>query len=326
MTTYFAGTELDAFVVTGAASEVTSQAVGGFTRGGVQLQNGQGQVTAYCVDPADGTRKGFIDIWSHFVRYAGNNNVNGRYHTWYNSSGVPVVRISSPSNFVLQVERWTGSAWVSVGGTFSCQYLTSETFDMYIKVAVAGRIEIFKGGVTQASYAGDTSALSNIAYLVLSPEYDTLISQQIIMATYNTIGHTIRVRTPSGVSAVNAAWTGAYTDVNDFPNNDATFILSGTAAQKETFTGAALGATPSNQAIKAVVVNFRIRRDTTGPQNVSALLRSGSTDYPAPFACVQPGLGYEGRGWIYDNNPATAAPWASIAAVNGTEFGLVSAT
>lgn len=316
MSTYFTGSQLDAF----------SPSVSGVTDSSNGVDVGDGYADAYVVDPLDGTRKGVTRLWTHCVN---SSNAYGAdtglvLYTWLNSAGMAVLRLISTAGDSRQLSYWNGSAWLIVGDSVSSR---GGTYDFLVVVhPTAGRLAWFLNGNLAADVRGlDTSGLVDVARLRLG-RLQTYIGatshRECILASYNTIGHTVRRRAPSGPGA-RQDWSGTYADVDEDTTNDADAITAATVGDKATFTAAAFSPVSTGNVIKSVVVAARIRNDgEVVPTNARAILRINGVDYLAP-ANVPITAGFSGTHCAFDTDPTTGKAWASIANVN-SEFGLAA--
>lgn len=333
--TYFAGNEIDCFShAASGVSETTSSAHAGFTRGSIEI-TGAGWIQGYCIDTDDGTRKGFTGtVWAH----ARVNNINasagvgGSIFSVLNTAGTHIARLLNASGFSStssqsKLQYWNGAAYVDVGVNTTIS--TGNTLDIQIVFhASAGSVRWFINELLIAEVTGlDTITMFGEAssiYLSTPNGGSVYRWGEAIMADFNTLGHTVRTRAPTGNGA-NTAWTGDYTNVDEIPYSDADLITTTGVGDLETFTAAALSATPANQSVKAVVVGARLRNDGgAAPQHAEAMLRLGGVDYATGFNLPETGLGYVGGVGIWQENPAGGI-W-SITDINNTEFGLKSAT
>lgn len=329
MAIYFAGAGLDSVEIdplNATVQEISNN--NGFTTASIRV-NSNGRALGYFVDETDGTRKGFSGtVWFHALhqQFASNYAAGTSSLVLYNSAGTAIIRlqmVTASTNWTLQY--WNGSSWVDVGVAIA--WTANYAVDIKIRIhASQGEIEWFYNNLSVARVTGiDTSGFTNVASFALGGTGSNGYHQwtEMLAASFNTLGHRFRTRTATGNSGTNTAWDGDYTAIDEVPVNDADNISSATATQVETFTAANLSATPAGSFIKGVAINARIRRDDTGPQNAKAALRIGSTNYLAPYNFEQPGLGFNGRHWVWSLNPATAAAWSAISEAN-CEFGLQS--
>ena len=316
MPTYFAGSQLDAFSpsVSGVNDSVNGVAVG------------EGYADAFVVDPADGVRKGVTRIWTHCSCSSNSYGADTGLvlYTWLNSAGAEVLRLVSTAGDGRQLSYWTGTGWQIVGDRVSSR---GGTYDVLAVVhPTAGRLAWFFNGNLAADVRGlDTSAMLDIARLRLG-RLQVYIGAtdhaQCILASYNTIGHTVRRRAPTGPGA-RQDWSGSYTDVDDESYNDTDAITASTVGDKSTFTAAPFSPVSAGNVIKSVVVAARIRNDgEVVPTNARGILRINGTDYLAP-ANVPITAGFSGTHCAFDMDPTTGTAWASVANVNG-EFGLAA--
>lgn len=329
MTTYFVGDELDCYsIYTANVRESTQISLSGFSRGCVLIPNSSTDyVDAPLTDSVTGAPTATNDVlWMHFRRYNETGSTGRTPTQFFDNAGVVKVQEIVVSGGGTKIQFWNGSAFVDVIPNFATNNSTA-TWDIRIKIAVAGIIELFKEGVLMTRYEGDTTGIGNIAKVRFNSNgSNTNAWHQLVLADYSTVNHTIRRRTPTGNGA-NAGWTGDFSLIDDAPSttigSDA--ITADASGLKSTFTAAALAATAGGHVIKAVAVAEFSRNDGTGqaPQNVRPVLRVSTTDYEGPVNAPID-AGWRGGVAFWENNPATGAAWASIADVNATEFGIVS--
>jgi hypothetical protein len=311
MTTYFGGHGLDSYRLTPVqASDAGANGIS---------TNGSAACFVYAdmIDPATGLPTSATSLWTHFV-FNPDSGVfdNGRQiFYWYNSSDVAVIIATGDSNYGLSISYWNGSGY-TLWGDFP--NLHGGIFDFYFKVhATLGELNIFLNQTLVDRLGGiDTSAMANIAYLRAGSAsgYGDQRFGQCIIASYSTIGHTVRYRRPTG-NGPEQDWTGDYTDINGGNINDTVSINTSAIGDISTFTAPDFSATPVGNIIKAVTLGNRVRAVSGGgPQNVQPLVTIGGTDYLAPAVPIT--AGFNGSIAIFEHDPSTSAPWASVTNVN----------
>jgi hypothetical protein len=317
MPTYFVGSRLDSVV----------PSLTGVTDGdeAVKIEPGS-YADCYVTDPVDGVRKGVTRLWSH----AKVSSIDFDYpeglalFTWYNSLGQPVVRLAGVALNLRALQMRQGDNWVTVGLSAASK---SATYDVHIRVHPSqGRLAWFVNGTFASDVSGiNTAAIGDIALMRLGNVQDytgTTDFSEVLLASYNTIGHVVRRRTPSG-AGTHSAWSGSWQDVDDPVTNDTNAISASAVGARSTFTAPALDATSPGNVIKAVAVAARIRNDgDVIPTNARACLRIGGVDYTAPNN-MRISAGFVGSVQVFEQNPSTNAAWASISEANG-EFGLLA--
>lgn len=332
--TYFAGQEPHDFEINSVVNVTfsTAFALANVRRGAMSIAAGSGRVwtaIAYLLNMATGLRQGMTGtLWTHFMRltYAGNNGAPGLWEI-RNAAGVAYLREFAVDAVTSRVEWWNGAAWVVPAGSspFVRQTLQANTYDFQLNIAVAGGFKMFVDGIVVSQADFNTSAMADYGSLMFANGNDQHQISDVIVANYNTIGHTVRRRTPSANSAANSAWLGTYLEVDETSIDLADVISSSVVDAAESYDAADMPAIPAGNVIKAVVVSAFIRNDGgAAPQNARAMLRVGATNYEAPANLQAVGMGYVGRQSIWANNPATGAPFVDMAAVNATEFGLIA--
>lgn len=331
MTTYAIADELECYPVwTPGVVETTTGAIAGVSRGGISIPN---NATDYVELPLRDSVTGAVTscndvLWLHFRRYTGDGGTARTPVIWYRSDNTPVLREYVTGNFTGKMQMWNGTAWVDIitAGP-ATYYQTFQDWDFRVKIAATGGIvEVFRDGVLQGQFLGDTSSINNVGKVRFYNRGGAHIQHQVILADYSTISHTVRRRTPTGAGA-NSGWTGTYAEIDDTPSGTiGTDVVSISASEvKSTFTAAALAAPTNGHVVKAVAVAVFCKNDGTGtaPQNLKLVLRAGGLDYESP-ANATIGVGWTGGQAFWENNPNTGAAWANITAVNNTEFGIIS--
>lgn len=315
MTTYFAGGGFDCWVPspTGCADGATFITAGG---GGASCK-------AILVDAAN-TPVSVTSLWFHCTITANNYAPdNGNIPVVFRDSANTArarLRFVSTQGYVF--EYYNGAAWVSCppvdvgqafGGTIDARIVISAT---------VGRIEWYNNGILCAQLVGqDTSGMGTIAYVQVyavetyigSGRYDNTI-----IASYNTIGHSLLRRTATG-NGPEQDWTGDYTAIDEAVTDDNDVISTSTTGAVSTFTGTMLAAPAAGNVIKSVVIGSRIRANGGAPTRVQAAITVAGTKYYGPS--IAGGGGFNGYTTAFDLNPATGSAWADISAVNGA-FGV----
>jgi len=314
MATYFVGSTLDAFVpsLAGCSDSASSVDVspGGFA-------------DAYITDPVDGVRKGVSRLWSHAASASGPYSPATVLYSWFDQSGQEVVRFGNAGSGY-QIQYFNAGTWVGVGEPMGAG---SGTYDfLFVVHPTAGRLAWFFNGNLAVDLRGlDTSTIGNVARMrlaVLQSYVGATSHSGVILASYNTIGHTVR-RRPPAANGTRMTWSGSYADVDDGTVNDSDAISASNVGDMATLTGPAFTPTSSGNVIKAVAVAARIRNDgDVIPTNAKALISVAGQDQFAPTN-MPISAGFSGSVAVFDKDPGTGLPWSDISRVNG-EFGLVA--
>ncbi|BCA62005.1 hypothetical protein HMP09_1239 [Sphingomonas sp. HMP9] len=320
MATYFIGG--------GVESYVTSPAGAGDSEGAVSFEGSQQPFFADCIprDPASGDRVALNSFWFHVE--VDNTGAGGRNGViMFNEADAEVVQINGEGQDKVRLNIKRNGAWVPIGDIVA----TGAPYRYDIRVVAhpsAGRLSFCVNGVTVVEQAGlDTSQLAGINRIRLQSAIDGNASRYTrysgaIIATYNTIGHTVRLRVPNA-DASNAGWTGSYRDVDEGTNKDADAINTSTTGATILFNANALSPTPTGNVVKAVSVAARIRNDGGAvPRNAKATLSIGGSVYSAPFN-FNVGPGYAGAVTVFDRDPSTGLAWDGVGNIN-VPFGLTA--
>jgi len=318
MATYFIGTGVESFVTSPTLVRDDQNGVGVF----IDSPPGLGWADAYLVDPATGERTPQASLWLHSV--LNTIPLQGANITFVNTEDVSVFRILGTGEFgMCQSQRYTNGAWVNLGSPVYCR--DTVTWDIRLVThPTAGRVSVNVNGVTLVNLDGiDTASLGSIAKVRFQMgTYGGTVSQTII-ASYNTIGHTVRRRAPTS-DVRNTGWTGTYADVDEVMNSDDDTINTSVVGAVMTFDGAPLAPVATGNVIKAVAVSARLRNDGGEvPRNAAAILTLDGTEYRKAHN-FRVGPGFAGSSTVFDTNPATGKNWGdSIAPVN-QPFGIVA--
>jgi len=119
-----------------------------------------------------------------------------------------------------------------------------------------------------------------------------------------------------------SAWTPStppnWSCVNESPpNDDTSFVASGTATQRDLYTFTPLAAPPASIAF--LQTNFCARKDDAALRQVSASVHSGAADSDATPQTI--GSAYANYSDLWQTDPATGAAWTA-AGVAAAQFGL----
>lgn len=242
--------------------------------------------------------------------------------TLFDSTGTARVKLQKNEvGSLLRLVYNNGAGFVQAGSDYGVNFTDLQTLDLQVLCNTAsGRIKLYNAGtnvldtgVLSLTGITDISRLMFSGSPSLSPQTDTAVyASQVIVADESTIGWKLATFYPSGNGA-NTAWTGTFADVDEIVYNDGDFISSAVANDIETFTltGPSLG----TSAVKAVAVTTRVRRNTTGPQNLQHALRVGGTNYFGSTKALDVGFTPEITLWATD--PSTGIAWVpgDVAAV-----------
>jgi len=320
MATYFIGGGIESFVASPAGASDGE--------GYVSFEGSQKPYYADCIprDPATGAQVALDSFWFHVM--VGGEGARGRNGIiMFNAADQEVVQIANMGEELSQLNVKRNGAWVPVGNVVA----TGREFALDIRIVAhpsQGRLSLCVNGVTVVEQGGlDTSELAGINRIRLQSAIDGNASRYTrysgaIIATYNTIGHTVRLRTPQS-DALNTGWTGSYVDVDEGQNNDTDALNTSTTGAVILFGGNALSPTSPGNVVKAVSVAARIRNDGGAiPRNAMATLGIGGAFYSAPYN-FNVGPGYAGAVTVFDRDPSTGAAWNGVGNINGS-FGLTA--
>lgn len=317
MPTYFIGGGVECYQTspTGVSDSADS----------VRLSNGSDAYFADCIprDPTTGARVYLDNFWFHTT--INGYTINLHAPVFYNANDVPVLRLMSLGGDRVQFQRWIGGAWVDTGPQvfFSGQMI----YDIRIVAhPTAGRLSFVVNGVSVVELSGiDTSGLAGIGRVRLGPltnnnQFNYTEYVGTIIASYNTIGHVVRRRTPSS-DRLNTGWSGSYTDIDESTNSDTDAINTSTTGAVMLFGAPNLSDPSPGNVIKAVAIAARVRNDGGDvPRNARAVMEIADRQYAAPFNFAM-GPGFAGAVTVFDRDPSTQAAWNGVTNFN-SPFGI----
>lgn len=252
-----------------------------------------------------------------------NNYIAGNTPIQIFKGTTPVLRMIVVSTQVFRLEYWNGTAWATAIPDFAADFVTENRYAVYARAGTTGEIRLYKNEVRVGVFQGDTSALVGMDRFQLagvSSNYGTYWAE-VLLATHPIVTARVKTHKPAAAGAY-AEMTGTVADINEAIANDTTALISGTALQRSTFT---INALPANVLVPTLVsLKLRGKRGTTGPQGLSALLRSGTTDHATNVTMLDD-VTFEQRVVQYTTNPVTAAAWTR-AEVDALQVGVRSET
>lgn len=243
-------------------------------------------------------------VWIHF-EYFHNGVMGGCTPLVIYNGAAPAYRLlGSGGGSTVYMEYWNGSAWVTMGTTFSFSAGTRRQID--IKLILGTSMAVYVGGTLVATNTG-MSGPSTITTLYIGGVNGSVNAwaSQIMVADFDTRDSRLMQCRLNGDSATNTGGTGAYTTVDEAQLDESTAVTITTSGNKQGQTHAAI-TVPAGYVIKAAYTNARAR--ATGAITDGKLgFRSGGTNYSS--AGLAYAAAYEPRGVLTPNDPATAIPW-----------------
>jgi hypothetical protein len=242
--------------------------------------------------------------------------------TFFDGAGLAVFRLRvSNSSMLCQAQYLAsdGTTWTNIGSSFTTLLDTRNTIDIHMNAANPGTVSVYMSGTERSTGTADLSHIGGVAYYRIRSSLNSYWSQ-MLLSTESTIGHRLKTVPPTGAGAT-TDWTGTFNEIDEIPYNDADFVNSSTNGQVELFSH---GTTiPSGYRVKAVIVAARAKRGSTGPSNLQLALQSGGTTYTSSSKAL--GLGYGAYTAVWENDPATAAPFTA-SAIETLQFGVKAIT
>jgi len=326
MTILFAGGELDSFTFPNGlptASTNSGYYDPAFAR--CAIQTGP-NIEAVATLPSD-----YLEAWFHAEVLRVNATGTNTVLLLQNLSGQDVVRfVYNNSTALLTFQYWNGSSYVDIGTTALVAEIRY-VFDVRCNIAASGgSFEFYVNGVLTASFTGNTLRFSGsaIGKAVIAGTWPGAPSisvswSQIIIADEDTRTMKLATLAPNANGTI-TQWSGSFTDVDDVGViNDADFVFTGSADQREFFGLSDLSSTAQALDVIAVVQAGRARIGLTGPQNIQGSLYIGSSEYNSGNLTGLSTTFNALQSVVWANNPATSGPW-SVAAVQALQMGYKS--
>ncbi|AMK18690.1 hypothetical protein K663_11555 [Sphingobium sp. MI1205] len=266
----------------------------------------------------DGTALGTIalgsaltECWLHAITYAGawDDDQNDYIVLVKDTSANNVFRVYTTSPGVFWAQYWNGSAWTSVGSSWTITGGQS-SYAIYLKTGASGaNFIVLVDGVIKASGTMGTATVDVKTIVWGTPDNNLAgyFSELVVEdANLSTVGVVVETEAPTGAGG-DATGTGAYTDVDEAPLNDTDIITFGAAGERNSFTSPARTSTLA--LVRGVGVAARAKRDASGPQNMKFYLKIGGTRYYSPDIALT--TGFDAYQYVWALNPATSAAWTS---------------
>ena len=320
-TTLFAGGEDSDFTMNGTAvpNTTTTYFTSGYAREAIVTAGGGDPPLSYAQSP---TFTANSTIWVHAKVYP---------YLQGDGSNDDVLRVYSPDGLARIEVRATGSPsgeWkistVNSSGTITDLVTMSSacfnglhTMDLYINYAVSGEVTLYCDGKSYADYTGNvtTNSATQLNQILLGGPDSTCCGyttstawSEVIVATTDTRNLRLATLAPSANGNTDNWDTGGVSNVNETTDNTSTVNASGTAGQIQEYSVTAL---PSGSfQVQDVWLNMKAQVDTSGPQHIQAMVRTGSTDYTSSNLSPPQGS----WGWIsndWTTNPNTGVAWTT---------------
>lgn len=231
----------------------------------------------------------------------------------------------------ISFQRNVAGTWTFLGSEWTADYPfgANSLTDLCVRIKIhasTGSLELYRNSLLIASYTGDTTfsgAIASVTGVSFNSIDSTNYSQafsEIIVADEDARSFRLKRLTVDAAGA-NAAWTGAYTDVDDTSVNDSDTISSGTVGQEVSYgTDSALS---GSGVWKALLIVARASKGSSGPGTLDMGIRQSSTNsYPVSAALT---TSLAPTTAVLTTNPTTSASFTN-SDLNALEIALRSAT
>jgi hypothetical protein len=326
-TILFAGGEDSDFVnLNGAVASTTAGTfAAGYARESITLNGG---VTSACAAASPPTSYFMTPtftansvIWVHANFYQPNQtcisvtDVLRVYSPDGNARIVVQQGTAAPGQYNIYTRNAAGTQTLLVSMTTPC-FVGGRLIplDLYINYASSGEVTLFCNGVQVADYTGNilTDSATQLDQVQFSYQssfnlYPSYWSE-VIVATTNTRAMRLVTLAPAANGNTDNWDTGGVSNVNKTTLTTTTVNASGTSGEIQEYT---VNALPSGTfSVLGVWLNAYTEVDTTGPQHIQGMVRTGSTDYTSSnLSPPQSAWGFVSTNWL--TNPNTGVAWTT---------------
>lgn len=274
------------------------------------------------------------DLWFHFrwltSSFSSSSGADGYLMSFYDASGNLVARVDY-SNGGIGAQAIGDS---TVSGTYN---LTPDDtkYTLDVRVSLSGgniTVDLYSGGggapisTAVAANVGAKTAPVRAVFDMFDIDGNasatTYFSEIIVTDSEDTRGWRLATLEPNTNGNYNQ-WVG---DVNELGDGDtATAIATDTNANRQSWNPTAYAGPASPSSIRAVIGKAQCLRGISGsPSQIAQFLRISATDYDGAAVAFAAGE-QKPILTVWDNNPATASPWAT-ADLASLELGLLALT
>jgi hypothetical protein len=318
-TTLFAGGEDSDFTISGnvGVSTTAGNFASGYAREALGMGGSSGTPTTSNILSPAFTANSLI--WVH-MKMNGGFDGNANEH---------LLRVLSPdgvARIILRTTSTGGQLKISTGNstpTYTDLVTASSagfgsglhTLDLYINYASSGEVTLYCDGTSIADYTGNvtTNSATQLNQIQIGASgtngaYTYGYYSEVIVATTDTRNMRLVTLAPSANGNTDNWDTGGVSNVNETTDNTSTVNASGTAGEIQEYTVTSL---PSGSfQVQDLWINMKAQVDTSGPQHIQGMVRTGSTDYTSGnLSPPQGSWGWVSTDWT--TNPNTGVAWTT---------------
>ena len=187
------------------------------------------------------------------------------------------------------------------------------TFDLYVNYSASGTVTLYCNGVQAVTYSGNVTTNSTTTLNQVRFAGFGSWSEMIVSTTPTPAMHLLSL-IPAASGNADTFTTGNVSNINDNSLDTTTVDASGTAGQIQEYTVLPPGwdwgnfSSSANSNVLAVVTHASALVNSTGPQHLQAMVRTGGADYTSS------NLSPNQYSWthisnIWATNPNTSANW-----------------
>lgn len=254
----------------------------------------------------------------------GNNSTDRVAVTFKAADGTDRLRVALINTAQTAFQYWDGSTWVTIGSVFDATsalnlyriewsgYGTSSgSFSMRV-VNEAGEAPIATRSVSGINLTG-LSGIAQVQILCTNRGGGSLPGGGAFFIADSDGDASYVYNNVANADGADTGGTGNFNSVNSTGNTyDATFISLPTAGLRRSIKNTA-DRNYAGRTIRAVSVNARLRRGTTGPTRARIYLTIGGVRYYHPNTQLLT-TAFVSYTFVFETNPATGAGWELSAA------------
>ena len=286
--------------------------------------------TNYALTP---TFTSSTSLWVHGYNSEGNSNsvLTSSGNGWellalYSPDGYPRIAIGYPNGTATgsQINQYSiytidNTGTYTLLATQSSAYSSNPicgtqttTFDVYVNYGTSGTVTLYCNSVQAVTYSGNVT--TNSATTLNQVRFAGINAwSEMIVSTTPTLAMHLLCLAPAANGNADTFTTGNVSNINEFTLDTTTVDASGTAGQIQEYTvvpstWSDWSAFGSSANVLAVVMHASALVNSTGPQHLQAMVRTGGTDYTSS------NLSPNQYSWthisnIWATNPNTSANW-----------------
>lgn len=319
MTIYFAGSETDSFVSTGATATTASTFDALYSRLSQSISGAQIITITLPSEVGANSADGW---WFHGRAYsnvAATSIDNETFLLAKDGSGNNVVYSSTVNDAAFEFTVYGSGGATGISNTWSSGWglATLCMFDLHVyTLAGVAHLDVYANAalVASATVAETNRGIKTIILGSTSATASSLFWSEFLIADTDTRHLRVITAVPSGNGTYTSS-PGTFSDIAESATDTANITINA-VGDKESWTVTRTG-TPGTAAVVAVALNGILFSDNTN--DLQALVRVAGSDYTSTdlglTSTAKPTFA------VWNTNPATGGAWGVETNINSVEFG-----